>query len=1534
MSFQMHWLAAIGFLTLSLLLPGALAANGCFPADPECGSSPVDNCDVRQNTTFMVPNASLKLGLDICADDIVLDCNGTRLLGYHDFWEIFSGITFSGRSGVTVRNCNLVDYGGNAILADNAAEAAIEDNTVTSGGGISLQATENSAIRNNTLNGSRYGISLTFSSRGNRLIGNAITNIGPYWYGGAGISLSSASDNNLLAGNTLTAGPQQAYGLAIDNSQNNTLTGNHVSGHQWNLLLNGDTWSQTWYRQAGIDTTNLLDGRPAVYLTGARNLVVDGSANAGFFACVACSGVTVRDLRLAGNSHGVLLAETNYSLVENVTAAGNSRAGIHLVGGEGATIRSSNASGNGAWAASGILLEFANNATISGSIAADNHGGGIVLSFARGSRIERSLVQGNGEGISLSGSDESLIRKNTVAGNRQTGIALSEWISGPRQSFNVITGNNVSGNGRTGIHLQYTDNTTVSGNLVKGNTDTGILLYQETAPVLLNNTVAENRRGIVFAGNAPLMRNNTFSGNRHNLFASSTSITTPYPSIDTSNTVNGKPVYVLAHVRDAVFDEAANAGYFSCYNCTNITVRDLVLEPNDAGVFLHTVSGSVVENVTAEGNADAGIFLYSSSNNTIRGSRAHRTGPSLSDRGYGILIDRSDGNVVEDSVTGSNAAGGIHIIWARLNAVRRNTARNNTGSGIFLAGSSLTTVADNDASGNGYGDGPAAADGMYVVGSSNNVFIRNLVTNNSHRGLALSSGGSNMVSLNTLCANDRIGWGLPDLLNTDPSNTGFENTCQTWVNWQDQFIGEPGCTYFCTYPQLTVATRYLPNGTLGRGYSYPLRGGGGTPPYTFSAVGGLPAGLAVSPDGLLSGTPQEGGWFAPTLRVVDNTGATADKSLPLFISVTLPPPAISVGKWGPTPVPGRTLEYIISVTNVGVLAGQAVQVVELLQPGFFNYTSSLPGARVDRNTSVERLEWTIPSLQPGETALLTYTARLNASLPFGVNVTGGPVCGVESQADAPPSCAAFSFDSPEWFGLFTVGVPGLDNYCAPRGSDFHWGYDYPVCAGTSVRARYGGWVDTGPLGWGGEGSAVYIRSTLPNGIEFITIYGHISTSLQVGQWVDAGEVVGAVFDYTPAGCAGDHLHASMAWPLEGYNVLSGWERYAFAMDNSEFNKKTTCPFASSHDEEVYNRQERCLQESGVCTEEQQVTRGPVDPNEKGVLQGLYVRQGETMTYTIHFENVGTVEAQDVFIRDRLDPSLFNFSTLAVLTSQENSSFDPQTGTLAWDLLGINLPPNGTGSVSFAVRLRDGLPTGRNVTNNASIQFEVFPPLTTNSTLNIVDGLPPSCAVDPLPVNITNDLNLALSWSGADPFGEVESYTLFLSRDGGGYQPVISGTRQTSGNITGAPGTAYAFICIARDTAGNAEVQSGGAEASIRVNGPPQITSTPPAQVPNRQWYTYAAAATDPENQTVAFALAVFPPGMDINATTGLIRWFANVSLPPPSTANGSAGGIPWNAANFPTLRVPVEVLATDAMGLSASQAWNITVGVPPARGPR
>ena len=82
----------------------------------------------------------------------------------------------------------------------------------------------------------------------------------------------------------------------------------------------------------------------------------------------------------------------------------------------------------------------------------------------------------------------------------------------------------------------------------------------------------------------------------------------------------------------------------------------------------------------------------------------------------------------------------------------------------------------------------------------------------------------------------------------------------------------------------------LPAGRTGRSYSRRLTGLGGTPPHRFALESGsLPAGLTLSEDGVVSGTPTGSGDWSFTARVVDSGGQSATQFYHLRIVSSAPP---------------------------------------------------------------------------------------------------------------------------------------------------------------------------------------------------------------------------------------------------------------------------------------------------------------------------------------------------------------------------------------------------------------------------------------------------------------------------------------------------------------------------------------------------------------------------------------------------------------------------------------------------------------------
>ncbi len=84
---------------------------------------------------------------------------------------------------------------------------------------------------------------------------------------------------------------------------------------------------------------------------------------------------------------------------------------------------------------------------------------------------------------------------------------------------------------------------------------------------------------------------------------------------------------------------------------------------------------------------------------------------------------------------------------------------------------------------------------------------------------------------------------------------------------------------------LAVATTALPSGNVGSAYVFQLTASGGVPPYAWSlGAGQLPAGLALSSTGGLSGTPSAAGSSIPTFTVTDSASHQDSRSFTLSIN--------------------------------------------------------------------------------------------------------------------------------------------------------------------------------------------------------------------------------------------------------------------------------------------------------------------------------------------------------------------------------------------------------------------------------------------------------------------------------------------------------------------------------------------------------------------------------------------------------------------------------------------------------------------------
>ncbi len=177
-----------------------------------------------------------------------------------------------------------------------------------------------------------------------------------------------------------------------------------------------------------------------------------------------------------------------------------------------------------------------------------------------------------------------------------------------------------------------------------------------------------------------------------------------------------------------------------------------------------------------------------------------------------------------------------------------------------------------------------------------------------------------------------------------------------------------------------------------------LQAEGGIAHYSWSVIDGAPPpGMNFGADGVFSGTPTELGESTFTVRVTDSDGQVTERTYTVAVVLVLPPPDIRFNNTETVLVPGRAIDYFIVVENASAYPVSGVDVIGLLIPSSnFAYISASPPPA---DMSASYIFWTLPSVDPGEISLFSYSVRLDPDLPLGVNVANPVFAGSAGSSD-------------------------------------------------------------------------------------------------------------------------------------------------------------------------------------------------------------------------------------------------------------------------------------------------------------------------------------------------------------------------------------------------------------------------------------------------------------------------------------------------------------------------------------------------------
>jgi len=400
------------------------------------------------------------------------------------------------------------------------------------------------------------------------------------------------------------------------------------------------------------------------------------------------------------------------------------------------------------------------NCSVYNSGGYPNAGAGIQLNNVTKGKLVINNCTSNSYGISLYDCDNNTISGNTVDNNNLNGIYLdfsdNNIISG-NSADNTHNGiyldsqcdnNNISGNSADNNHygiflFDNCDNNIVSGNTANYNSY-GIFLKDSDYNTVSGNTANYNTFGIYLWDS----KNTTISGNIMNECGLYFGRSFEEQNIDTTNLVNGKPLYYYSNDVNLGPANFINAGQVILVNCSDSLISNLNVSYSSNGISLYYCINNTISGNTVDNNNLNGIYLDFSDNNIISGNIASNNAD------YGIfLFDNCDNNIISGNTAINNYWAGIGLFYSNNSTISGNTASDNK-YGIDIWHSDYNTVSGNTANYNSYGIYLNNKYGIDILHSDYNTVSGNTANYNYRYGINLCESNYNVVSGNTLIGND------------------------------------------------------------------------------------------------------------------------------------------------------------------------------------------------------------------------------------------------------------------------------------------------------------------------------------------------------------------------------------------------------------------------------------------------------------------------------------------------------------------------------------------------------------------------------------------------------------------------------------------------------------------------------------------------------------------------------------------------------------------------------------------------------------
>jgi parallel beta-helix repeat protein len=213
-------------------------------------------------------------------------------------------------------------------------------------------------------------------------------------------------------------------------------------------------------------------------------------------------------------------------------------------------------------------------------------------------------------------------------------------------------------------------------------------------------------------------------------------------TIDTTNTVNGRPLYYRKNQTGGTIP--LGAGQVILANCTNVVVQNQNVSDVMIGIELGFSSGNTIIGNNFSSNSNHGIYLYKSNENNITDNNAS------SNRWGGILLSESSENNITGNTLSNNDRGIGSYYSSNSNLITGNNISSNYYYGIYLYDNAVGNIIYNNTIG---WNGRA---GIKCEKDCDPIITHNDIENNEY-GVLSQSGSDPTIHNNTISGNTEYG---------------------------------------------------------------------------------------------------------------------------------------------------------------------------------------------------------------------------------------------------------------------------------------------------------------------------------------------------------------------------------------------------------------------------------------------------------------------------------------------------------------------------------------------------------------------------------------------------------------------------------------------------------------------------------------------------------------------------------------------------------------------------------------------------------